>query len=634
MKAEQLVDLISKLPRDNAYQYVGNADKRILITGVTAPSGPIRFRNTKDTAEKSVSATMIETVAREVKENSPFNIDKVLSGTGNTRSPFEALIAHTAPFYFCYPQNSNNKRKHLVYCPDTPHENGTLTEKHDAVFPQQNNEDQETLFQKWLSRKGKAKRTILNYSGYLRSEIRRLIEVDSVEKVLFNYTDTESFADASRRIEGQHSFKEENDRYHQGFSAALKAYREFLKESTDKNSGESADMDENKSEIDYIPFVYAPYLAAIRTKPFILLAGISGTGKSRLVRKLAEATCPESLTDKQKPGNFEMIQVRPNWHDSTELMGYVSRISGKPEYVVTGFVRFLAKAWLFPEAPFFLCLDEMNLAPVEQYFAEYLSVIETRKSTTDELDLPQITTDVLMNLDKNIIEQVLSDVFSADWAKPEKHGKVEELKTRFRKDGGIRIPANLVVMGTVNMDETTFSFSRKVLDRAMSFELNEVDLLEGLDREAAENSETIPATVVAPRFVEGRDVYEDNQGLCDKVLEYLKAVNEHLEGTPFKIAYRARNEIMVYVVERTVGESDLPTALDEATALKILPRIEGDEQKITKGWLDTLSMLIADKLAGIAGQSSYPPEGEKSVSLDKLVQMAKRLEGGYTSFWS
>jgi hypothetical protein len=383
-----------------------------------------------------------------------------------------------------------------------------------------------------------------------------------------------------------------------------------------------------------LPSECAIYLAAIRTKPFILLAGISGTGKSRLVRSLAEATCPENLTDKQKPGNFEMIQVRPNWHDSTELMGYVSRISGKPEYVVTGFVRFLAKAWLFPEAPFFLCLDEMNLAPVEQYFAEFLSVIETRKSTTDELDQPQITTDVLVNLDKNIIEQVLADVFSADWAKPEEHGKVEALKTRFRKDGGIRIPANLVVMGTVNMDETTFSFSRKVLDRAMSFELNGVDLHQGLDPETDGDRETIPANAVLPRFVAGRDVYENNRDLCDKVLAYLVAVNAHLEGTPFKIAYRARNEIMVYVVERTGDGCALQTALDEATALKILPRIEGDEQKIAKSWLDALSSMITEKLVAIAGQSPYPPENEQSVSLDKLRQMTERLEGGYTSFWS
>jgi len=121
-------------------------------------------------------------------------------------------------------------------------------------------------------------------------------------------------------------------------------------------------------------------LTALKTKPFIILAGISGTGKSRLVRTLAFKTCskPALQNNPRKPGNFEIIPVRPNWHDSAELMGYVSRINGE-KYITTSFLQFIAKAWRNLDVPFFLCLDEMNLAPVEQYFAEYLSIIETRQ---------------------------------------------------------------------------------------------------------------------------------------------------------------------------------------------------------------------------------------------------------------
>ena len=156
------------------------------------------------------------------------------------------------------------------------------------------------------------------------------------------------------------------------------------------------------------------YLAAIRTKPFILLAGISGTGKSRIVRQLARGCCPEKkdgqphpLIDEQKPGNYELIPVRPNWHDSTELMGYVTRITGTntPKYVLTPFVKFLVKAWLHKDVPFFLCLDEMNLAPVEQYFAEYLSKIETRKLSGGD-----IVTDVLVEFPDEILDSVLSEI--------------------------------------------------------------------------------------------------------------------------------------------------------------------------------------------------------------------------------
>ena len=128
--------------------------------------------------------------------------------------------------------------------------------------------------------------------------------------------------------------------------------------------------------------VYRSFITAIKSKPFLLLAGISGTGKSRIVRELARS-CWEEGSDEykaQKPRNFEIVQVKPNWHDSSELIGFVSRVSGNPEYVAGDFLKFIARAWEDPNVPYFLCLDEMNLAPVEQYFAEYLSVIESRKA--------------------------------------------------------------------------------------------------------------------------------------------------------------------------------------------------------------------------------------------------------------
>ena len=131
---------------------------------------------------------------------------------------------------------------------------------------------------------------------------------------------------------------------------------------------------------------YWPSIIAIKTKPFLLLAGISGTGKSRIVREFAFKSCPEYLQDNNgtTPGNYCMIEVKPNWHDSTELLGYYSRLGKEPGYQFTKFVKFLVKAKMFPHVPFFVCLDEMNLAPVEQYFAEILSILETRKTVVGE----------------------------------------------------------------------------------------------------------------------------------------------------------------------------------------------------------------------------------------------------------
>lgn len=144
---------------------------------------------------------------------------------------------------------------------------------------------------------------------------------------------------------------------------------------------------ENKSNLPQLPESQKAniqhYLRAMRTKPFLLLAGISGTGKSRIVKQMAFDSCPnlpELRKDATTPGNYCLVEVKPNWHDSSELIGYASQI-GHPHYEVTPFVRFLAKALLYEEqrVPFFVCLDEMNLAPVEQYFAEFLSVLESRK---------------------------------------------------------------------------------------------------------------------------------------------------------------------------------------------------------------------------------------------------------------
>ena len=372
---------------------------------------------------------------------------------------------------------------------------------------------------------------------------------------------------------------------------------------------------------------YRPYLTAIKSKPFLLLAGISGTGKSRIVRELARA-CWDADSEEykaQKPKNFEMVQVKPNWHDSGELIGYVSRVSGKPEFVAGDFLKFVAKAWENPDTPYFLCLDEMNLAPVEQYFAEYLSVVESRRRNEEGM---VVTDPILKKANEewyfNLTASLTSD---------------EEIRKLFN-DKGISLPQNLVVIGTVNMDETTFSFSRKVLDRAMTIEMNEVDLYGGLtDRHEVigklGNNELVGTAV------EGVDVYGDNKDVCDTAISYLAKLNDILEGTPFKVAYRTRNEFLLYVVNnlpynKDKDGNDLPQgyviarALDEITSMKILSRIEGDDTKVKESLLDNLMYAIKDGLSEISDEEN-PVE---SVSIAKLKEMKNRLSSGYTSFWS
>ena len=384
---------------------------------------------------------------------------------------------------------------------------------------------------------------------------------------------------------------------------------------------------------------YRSYITAIKSKPFLLLAGISGTGKSRIVRELARACWDVGSTEfkAQKPKNFEMVQVKPNWHDSSELIGYVSRIGADKDgngvvFVAGDFLRFVAKAWENPEIPYFLCLDEMNLAPVEQYFAEYLSVVESRKAD----DNGMITTDPILKKSGEDWYRILISELTTD----------KNVRDQFLNDG-IAIPQNLIVVGTVNMDETTFSFSRKVLDRAMTIEMNEVDLYGGLD-DRHEKIGKLEAGNLIGTAVEGVDVYRENKEVCDTALSYLQAVNLNLDGTPFKVAYRTRNEFLLYVVNNLPYNNDkdgneipqneiIARALDEITSMKILSRIEGDETKVSASFLDGLENTIKTGLLTVCSNLFEEGEGKKayvSVSLAKITEMKKRLTSGYTSFWS
>ena len=371
---------------------------------------------------------------------------------------------------------------------------------------------------------------------------------------------------------------------------------------------------------------YRAYITAIKSKPFLLLAGISGTGKSRIVRELARACWDEGSEEyeAQKPRNFEMVQVKPNWHDSSELIGYVSRVSGEPVYVAGDFLKFVARAWEEREVPYFLCLDEMNLAPVEQYFAEYLSVVESRKSDGNG----KVVTDPILEKSDD------------DWYYPlvVQLTQDEEVRKQFLTEG-IRIPQNLIVVGTVNMDETTFSFSRKVLDRAMTIEMNEVNLKGGLT-ERYEQIGKLRAAELIGNAVEGVDVYEQYRKACDVSIAYLIGINNTLEGTPYKIAYRTRNEVLLYVVNNLPYKKEDETksfvaarALDEITNMKILSRIEGDETKVSSDFLDGLGKAIKEGLETVCN-NLFTDLDYKSVSLDKLDEMKKRLASGYTSFWS
>lgn len=386
------------------------------------------------------------------------------------------------------------------------------------------------------------------------------------------------------------------------------------------------------------------HLLAMRTKPFLLLAGISGTGKSRIVKQMAFESCPniDALRkDPTSPGNYQLIEVKPNWHDSTEVLGYESEIGGS-HYVATPFVKFLVKAMQYEDdAPFFVCMDEMNLAPVEQYFAEFLSVLESRKLIDGKITSePLIKADIfkkyelrlkaeLFNLPKESVT-VYSDTTS-DTA--ELYGRFNDVYERLKTEG-LRIPSNLIVVGTVNMDETTHQFSRKVIDRAMTIEMN-IEDAETPFKDFFEGGDALhyydnpqPRELFLPKVVQAADALaqlseEDADYLKANVPQLLYNLNKALDGTPFKIAYRVQNELVLYFYSLreekpdTDAETLLASAMDSILMMKVLPRIEGDED------------LLEKPLKALAEFTEVYPQASK-----KIAEMQERLpQAHFTSFW-
>lgn len=376
------------------------------------------------------------------------------------------------------------------------------------------------------------------------------------------------------------------------------------------------------------------YLAALRTKPFMLLAGISGTGKSRIVREFAFKSCPPALQDAEgtTPGNYCMIEVKPNWHDSTEILGYYSNISKK--YHFTKFVKFLVKAMMFPDVPFFVCLDEMNLAPVEQYFAEFLSVLETRKKD-DTTGAIQSGVLVAPEYFADILNAEAGNGYVAKYLCPEINVNIpyDIYKNTSLTTVGLTLPDNVFIIGTVNMDDTTHQFSRKVIDRAMTIEMNGGKLEDmfghSADLQYQPEGQIMELSAFKPKYVNADEVMKKRfavaKDLKEKLVAKLDKINDCLKNTPFQVSYRVLNELCIYAgVLLDDGEeidNAISKAVDQITLMKILPRIEGDEDMFV-----TKDVNKLEQLQEILGKDS--------ASGVKLEEMKERLKNSsFTRFW-
>nr|WP_208752682.1 DUF3578 domain-containing protein [Bacillus cereus] len=389
---------------------------------------------------------------------------------------------------------------------------------------------------------------------------------------------------------------EEMLRYYEGFIAYKEegTKYEMIYERKEVYLDQQSIIDHVSSYIQSKGFFYEKkdlvnFFLSLKTKPFVILSGISGTGKTKIVQWFAE-----SLGATEENGQFTLIPVRPDWSDSSDLLGYVN-LQG--EFQERPLIKVLENADANPNRPYFVVLDEMNLARVEYYFSDFLSVIESRKWKDGKI----VTSPVLPESIAN------------------KH---------------ITIPSNVYIIGTVNMDETTHPLSKKVLDRANTIEFNTVNLdyfnflmdIEEKEAEIASNRS------LETEYLHLKECFKDNEDLVRNISTILIEINKILESVGAQVGYRIRDEICFYMAYNEQGKLlSFDESLDYQIYQKILPRLAGSDGR-TEEVLKQLYVLCAneeyDSSNSDASYAKYPR------SANKLSHMLRRFEyDGFTSFW-
>lgn len=349
------------------------------------------------------------------------------------------------------------------------------------------------------------------------------------------------------------------------------------------------------------------YYLSLKSKPFVILAGTSGTGKTRLVRLFAEA-----IGATTQNGRYKLVPVRPDWSDSSDLFGHVD-LNGK--FIPGAIIEFVKKAELDIKNPYFLCLDEMNLARVEYYLSDILSVIETR-----EIVDGQVITDPLVS----------ENYYGADSKAAGKYGT-------------LRIPENLYIIGTVNMDETTFPFSRKVLDRANTIEFSTVDLSADFY-----DGEAVPTLQLDNYFMKSEYVFfnqcNDHAQLVKSVCSNLQKLNEILETANAHVGYRVRDEIVFYMINNAdTGLLEENDAFDNEIMQKILPRIQGSSASVKKMLCELFKYCAGDyegyqtendDISSKMLKAAKKENCKYGKSAQKIAYMVRRYEeDGFTAYW-
>ena len=406
------------------------------------------------------------------------------------------------------------------------------------------------------------------------------------------------------------------------------------------------------------PDLIARYMAALLAKPFVILAGVSGTGKSKLAELVAEfysATAAggavpggqpssghnfvfRSPAGPPDPARFALVAVRPDWTDNQSILGFVNPITER--YESTQALDLILRANVALEAAepasaaprYFMLLDEMNLARVEHYFSDWLACSESRRLKPDGSISQQ---EVPLHRSAVLMETTL--------ANPD--GSPKKLPV----PASLALPTNLVVTGTVNVDETTYGFSPKILDRAMVIEFDEVDLgqLRGSTTEVlagngsdAESSTYRFPNPLPPFQVATREAYA---ALPEATHRHLTSLNDLLKEARLHLGYRAASEIARFmklyndILPEDPDDPEWLRALDAAVLQKILPRLSGTRAKLEAPLAGLCAYLrdLENRSTNVS-QEDFDPDAKAKLpkAYRRTVEMLDSLKDfGFVSFF-
>ncbi len=351
----------------------------------------------------------------------------------------------------------------------------------------------------------------------------------------------------------------------------------------------------------------ANFYLAMTVSPLVILSGISGTGKSLLPRKFAKLTS----------SGFNSIPVQPQWTDNSDLFGYVPTLA-PANYIDGALTKSLREAKASPSKLVIALLDEMNLAPVEHYFSDFLSVAETRSRVQGNVE-----TDPLP------IELPAIVIGAAD--------PYADLR-------GAHLPGNLRIVGTANMDESTHVFSPKVLDRAFTIELDDpvlTDFASGTSISTTPDI-TVLSTLAAQMIQQTnaitiQEAYAESQPLFEHIAGMLAEIQEILAPAGIKFGYRTRDAILLYLhFWRKHELKDILTgyaALDFCILQKILPKVAGSGDVLADALEKLMAWLTAHEMPQVG--DPFPDfAGKLDRSIRKAERMAALLDlDGSTRFW-